>query len=279
MPLHVSVQNPSFIRHARLLPSGSMWALETAAGRPAWRHTPSGVLFRVVPGGTFRMGLSDTELDAIRAIERADGAGDDLEPFFAGAAQARPVRDVRVEPFLIARHPLTVAQVRHWLPGYQDSYADSPSSTARLEDDLEDLLATWPFRLPSEAEWEYAARAGTTTLTFHGNHRPDEDHVLDDFTDEQRTAAAENPFGIAAMGSANEICADVWMPHFTDAPKDARPRTGHGPRAVRGGAGDIYPWQGCDEWLLLLSATRNEIQDFTAVRPVAPAPTGTGFTC
>jgi formylglycine-generating enzyme required for sulfatase activity len=130
-----------------------------------------------------------------------------------------------------------------------------------------------PFRLPSEAEWEYAARAGTTTLTFRGDERPDEDQVLDDFADEERTAAAENAFGLVAMGSANEICADVWIPHFTDAPVDARPRAGDGLRVVRGGGGDLSPWQGCDEWLLLLSATRDEFQDFTAVRPVAPVPT------
>ncbi|MFB7322400.1 formylglycine-generating enzyme family protein [Streptomyces sp. NPDC056190] len=166
-----------------------------------------------------------------------------------------------------------MAQARHWLPEYEDSFAESNSSTARFEDDLNDLLGTLPFRLPSEAEWEYAARAGTTTLTFRGDGRPDEDQVLDDFADEERTAAAENAFGLAAMGSANEICVDVWIPHFTNAPVDARPRTGDGPRVVRGGGGDLYPWQGCDEWLLLLSATRDAFQDFTAVRPVAPVPT------
>ncbi|MGW7565696.1 formylglycine-generating enzyme family protein [Streptomyces tendae] len=219
------------------------------------------------------MGLSDEELDAVRAIERGDGADDDLDPFFTGADRARPVREVRVEPFLIARHPLTEAQVRHWLPEYEDSFTESDASTARIEDDLDELLGALPFRLPTEAEWEYAARAGTTTLTFRGNGRPDEDQVLDDFADEDRTTAAENAFGLAAMGSANEICADVWIPHFTNAPTDARPRTGDGPRVVRGGGGDLYPWQGCDEWLLLLSATRYERQDFTAVRPVAPIPT------
>ena len=63
-----------------------------------------------------------------------------LESFFAGPGPAQPVREVRVEPFLIARHPLTVAQVQHWLPEYEDDYADADSGTARLEGDLDDLL-------------------------------------------------------------------------------------------------------------------------------------------
>ncbi|WP_412535467.1 hypothetical protein [Micromonospora aurantiaca (nom. illeg.)] len=76
-----------------------MWTEEIVAGRPAWRHIPSGVVFRAVPGGTFRMGLSEAELAAVRAIERSGGAEDTLESFFAGALDAQPVREVRVEPF------------------------------------------------------------------------------------------------------------------------------------------------------------------------------------
>src|SRR6184192_1703045 len=112
-----------------------MWTAEILAGRLAWRHLPSGVIFREVSGGTFHMGLSEAELAAVRAIERSGRAEDTLAPFFAAAGNAQPAREVRIEPFLIARHPLTVAQVQHWLPEYEDDYADAASSTARLEGD------------------------------------------------------------------------------------------------------------------------------------------------
>ncbi|MEV1155048.1 hypothetical protein AB0J27_06530 [Micromonospora chokoriensis] len=217
-----------------------MWTEEVMAGRPAWRHIPSGVVFREVPGGAFRMGLSDAELDAVRPIERSGGVEDTIDPFLASAKDPQPAREVRVKSFLLARHPLTVAQVRHWLPEYEDDYAEADTGTARLEGDLEGLLELLPFDLPSEAQWEYVARAGTTTLTFRGGGKPDEDQLLDDFGDDTRKAAGENALGLAAMGAANELCADVWIPGFNGAPSDARPRTGDGPRTVRGGAADLY---------------------------------------
>jgi hypothetical protein len=71
-----------------------MWTEEIVAERPAWRHTPSGVVFREVPGGIFLMGLSEAELAAVRSIERGGGAEDTLAPFFAAAGNAQPVREV-----------------------------------------------------------------------------------------------------------------------------------------------------------------------------------------
>ncbi|MDP9794754.1 formylglycine-generating enzyme required for sulfatase activity [Catenuloplanes nepalensis] len=233
-----------------------------------WRHAPSGVLFREVPAGTFRMGLSEAEEATLAGLEFEEGGltAEDLR-------QMRPVREVRVDAFLMAWHPLTVAQVRHWLPDYDDEYAgDDDHRVARLEWP-DELLEALPFRLPTEAEWEYAARAGTTTLWHRGDMRPGEDAVLDSFGDPAVTTASENPFGLAAMGATGDLCADVYVDGYADAPTDARPRHAEdAERVVRGGAADLYPWQGVDEWLMLLPTTRYEFGEFASIRPVAPLP-------
>jgi formylglycine-generating enzyme required for sulfatase activity len=97
-------------------------------GRPAWRHEPSGVLFRRVPAGHFRMGLSDEELDAVDAML------DDEDPqivWYPGtAAECRPAHWVAVPTFLLAWRPLTVAQARHFRPGHGQRDRNRPGEPA-----------------------------------------------------------------------------------------------------------------------------------------------------
>jgi hypothetical protein len=109
-------------------------------------------------------------------------------------------------------------------------------------------------------------------LTYRGDGVPEEWQLLDRFDSEPRVAAGENPFGLAAMGSAFERCADAYRVGYGHAPVDGTAYRGEGSPVVRGGGADMSPWQGCGEWLAMLSAGRSEQGMFAAVRPAVTQP-------
>jgi hypothetical protein len=85
--------------------------------------------------------------------------------------------------------------------------------------------------------------------------------LLDDFGDEAAIARHQNPFGLAAMGCAIELCADTYRSGYHHAGDDARHFVGDGPRVTRGGAAICSPWQGCGEAALMFSALRGSLAD------------------
>ena len=98
---------------------------QTVAGRPAWRHARSGAVFRLVPAGVFRMGFSDEELVAVDMM-----IDEGLEWHSEYAERSRPAHLVNVDAFLLARHPLTIAQARSFLADHDD--ADEDQHTAAM---------------------------------------------------------------------------------------------------------------------------------------------------
>lgn len=218
--------------------------------RDALTDGGEGPLVVIVPTGTFRMG-SDT-----------------------GSADERPVRAVSVSrPFAIGVHEIT----REDFARFKPSEAPDDASQARLPitrvswraaQDYAEWLSEQTgnrYRLPSEAEWEYAARAGTES-PFHFGSDPEQfcahaniadatflaqyakDGTTDCSDDNVRTAAVgtfkPNAFGIHDMlGNVEEWVEDCWHDNYRGAPSSQESRTGGtcATRILRGGAWDSIP--------------------------------------
>ncbi len=196
-----------------------------------------GLPYCLVPGGTVEMGFSPEEESAVRAAAAA-AAGcvnhyELYESLLEGLGKLRPLTLVHIGPMLAAQEPR------------------EPLPPAALAAELE----TSKWRYPSEAEWEYLARGGVAReLTYVGPDVPDDPQWLPN-TGRQGVELA-NDFGMWGFGFEPELCADVWYPSHEGASPDGSPRRGPGPRVVRGGASQLYPFQATGEWHLLLSAMR-----------------------
>lgn len=95
-----------------------------------------------------------------------------------------------------------------------------------------------PYRLLSEAEWEYAARAGTTTDYWWGNgvplERTERPWAISGYFMRTRLRSPvgtfePNPFGLFDMeGNMEEWVEDCWAPNYEGAPSDGSARTDEG---------------------------------------------------
>ena len=139
-----------------------------------------------------------------------------------------------------------------------------------------------PYRLPSEAEWEYAARAGTTTAYSWGNEIGNNRANCNgcgsrwDFEQTAPTGSfGANAWGLHDMhGNVYEWVEDCWHENYARAPSDGTAWTGGGDcsrRVLRGGSWFIDPRflrsadRGRDS-----SGNRNFIIGFRVARTLTP---------
>jgi formylglycine-generating enzyme required for sulfatase activity len=156
--------------------------------------------------------------------------------------------------FLSARSGLTPCYAVSG-SGRYSTESDATTGNAAMSAKVEWIRSSNGYRLPTEAEWEYVCRAGTTTPWFHGDDSTELSRYA--WYDESQQSTEEyllthtrprcllhevrrklpNPWGIYDMiGNAAEWCGDSRRAYSTD-----RARNPEGPpsnrKAIRGGGG------------------------------------------
>jgi formylglycine-generating enzyme required for sulfatase activity len=255
---------------------------------PVYAHKASGFLFHLVPGGSFTMGMGD---EARAALEDAYAFFNDADmaDVHVGAPLLRPATEIDLPAYLLCAQPLGGKQLE-WLRAspeerggkargagkqawdYQkvaklsaDKYLDYLDKSSAGEIDNEDAapieaaLHALGLRLPSEAEWERAARGGDARAFANGDAIP------------ESPSLGVNPFGFRDMGATAEVCADGWHETLDGVPRDGTARPPAAQRAVRGGAALCWPWQDCAEWTLLLCAMRKSLETEEGLLSIRPA--------
>jgi formylglycine-generating enzyme required for sulfatase activity len=221
-------------------------------GRKVYEKNTLGMEFALIPPGSFLMGSDATEKG------RSGNEG--------------PVSVTLTRPFWLGRTPVTREQwtavmgtepwkglhLLHRTLGLLGSTGDSdqqPATFVRWEDAVEYCRrlterdgGVWTYRLPTEAEWEWACRAGTLTAYWFGSELNGNQANCDGnypYGTSQKgpykkgtTAVGSygaNPFGLWDMhGNVWEWCADRYQ---TELPGEENPKvtSGGSYRVFRGG--------------------------------------------
>lgn len=140
-------------------------------------------------------------------------------------------------------------------PIEQVSWVDTKKYIIELNKKADKLLL---YRLPSEAEWEYACRAGTSTRFYWGDDNDYSqigDYAWYDKNSKERThpvgGKKPNKWGLYDMsGNVWEWCEDDWHDNYIGAPDDGRPwinRYRSSFRVIRGGAWNSFSQSCCSD--------------------------------
>jgi formylglycine-generating enzyme required for sulfatase activity len=194
----------------------------------------------VIPAGSFQMGAKKSFFSSAKPSE------DEL-----------PQHRVSIQPFAIGKFEITQEQwkavmgnnpsrfIGSSLPVEQVSWDDAHEFIKKLSE-----ITGQQYRLPTEAEWEFAARAGTETEFSFGDSA--KDHEQFSFSKQNSGGKTNqvgmkkpNSFGLHDMhGNVVEWTQDCWKPSYSGAPTDGSanfPNRENCRKVLRGGSWQTNP--------------------------------------
>lgn len=186
----------------------------TGPAEEAGDQLPSGMNFVTIPAGSFSMGAPEGE----------DGSGD----------YERPVHTVTFD-YSFEMMTTEVTRAMWYEVMYDSTQVSDPtipytfSNFEKIHEFITQMNSIDPshtYRLPSEAEWEYACRAGTTTRFYWGDD-PDYDELNNYAWAWQHSSPQPvaqllpNSWGLYDMsGNVWELCLDSYHENYSGAPTD-----------------------------------------------------------
>jgi formylglycine-generating enzyme required for sulfatase activity len=194
----------------------------------------------VVPEGSFMMGSNDGTYDE-KPVHQVTIA----KPFAVGKFEVTwDEWEACVAEAVCDNGPVTKAGGdKGWGKGRRPVIKVSWHDGQKYAAWLNSKVAGEPYRLLSEAEWEYAARAGTTTPFYWGNAF-DKSKANDGNKTVPVGQYAPNGFGLYDMhGNVLEWVQDCYKESYEGAPVDGRPASEPSgcPRVLRSGAWSYGP--------------------------------------
>ena len=195
-----------------------------------------GMTFVQIPSGSFQMGSPSSESNR--------GSDESRHTVHVGSFEMMSTEVTQgMWEEVMGSNPSHGSGVGSNYPVYYVSWNDCQE----FIDKLNDLDSSHTYRLPTESEWEYACRAGTSTAYYWGSSSSESTmssycwyNENSNYLTHQVSTKSPNAWGLYNMsGNVWEWCEDVYTSDYSDCSTDGSSYSGQGSgRICRGGSWD-----------------------------------------